>query len=112
MTNIQEASNSTTSVGKVGGPVQTVLNISGLQIISVLISADNSLTGNSYDVYVSNNSTTWHYLRSIQLQGNITTNSFTPFNQGVFATPTSFNFIKILVPAIPDTTSSIVISAR
>ena len=112
MTNIQESSNSTISVGKVGAPVQAVLNISGLQIISVLISADNSLTGNSYDVYVSNNGTTWHYLRSIELQGNITTNSFTPFNQGVFATPASFNLIKISVPEVADTTVQVVVSSR
>lgn len=109
---IQESSNSTVSISKVGEQVQAVLNISGLQIITVIISSDNSLTGNSYDIYVSNNGHTWYYLRSVQCTGNFTSNSFTVDNQSVFGNILSFNHVKIALAGVADTIIQAIVSGR
>ncbi|MFI5405513.1 MAG: hypothetical protein ACHQ1D_03250 [Nitrososphaerales archaeon] len=112
MTVIQESSNSITVHGNVGESVSAVLNISGLSLITCIISSDNSLTGNSYDVHVSNDGHTFHYFRSVQMQGTLITNSFNPTNAGVFGSILSFNHVKIEVPAVPNVTSQLIISAR
>ncbi len=114
MTIIQESSNSVVVNGDINTPVEAILNISALSLVSIIITSDQSLTGTAYDVYVSNsnNYSTWHYLRSVQCTGNLTTNSYNIDNQSIFANILSFNAVKVSVPAVPNTTVSIVISGR
>ena len=112
MTIIQESSNSVVVNSEVNTPVEATLNISALSLVSIIITSDQSLTGTAYDVYVSNNYISWHYLRSVQCTGNLTTNSYNIDNQGIFANILSFDAVKMSVPAVPNTTVSIVISGR
>lgn len=109
---IQESSNSITVNGNRGESVSAVLNISGLSLMTCIISSDNAVDGNSYDIFVSNDGHTYHYFRSVQLQGTLTTNSFNPTSSGVFGSVCSFNFLKIEVPAVPDTSIDLIISGR
>lgn len=112
MTVIQESSNSVVVNGTINSAVEATLNIQGLQIISILISADQSLDGNSYDIYVSNNNLTWHYFGSVQMTGNLVTNCFSPTLSGVFGSVCSFNHLRINLPAILGLTGQVIISGR
>jgi hypothetical protein len=63
--------------------------------VSLLITSDGSLENNSYDINVSNNASQWHYVRSVALQGTLTSNSWSYDNQSVFLNILSFNHVKI-----------------
>ena len=114
MTVIQEQSNSITTHSSAGESVSAVLNLSGLSLITVIITSDHSLDGHEYIMYVSNDlaNDAWHYFRSVQLQGTLTTNSFSPTNSGVFGSILSFNFVKFEIAGVPETSIDLVASGR
>ena len=109
---LQESANSHEVKGIVGETTEAILNISGLNLVSVIIESNGNLDGNSYDIFVSNDMKFWHYLRSVATQGSTTNNSFSESNQSVFANILSYNFLKVTVSAIPDVQVSIVLSGR
>jgi hypothetical protein len=109
---LQESANSSFVTGASGESLECTLNISGLHLVSCIISSSDSLEGNSYDLLVSNNGVQYHFLKSIAMQSNITTNSWTPENQPVFATPLSFNFLRVVLSGTEGISSSILLSGR
>jgi hypothetical protein len=52
---LQESANSSFAAGASGESLECKLNISGLNLVSLLITSDGGLENNSYDTHVSNN---------------------------------------------------------
>ncbi len=109
---LQESANSSFVTGASGESLECILNISGLNLVSVLITSDGSLENGSYDIFVSNNASQWHYVRSVALQGTLTSNSFSYDNQSVFLNILSFNHVKIALSGTEGISSSILLSGR
>ena len=92
---LQESANSQKVKGIVGESTEAILNISALNLITVIVESSNgNLDGNSYDIFVSNDRNNFHYLRSVSMSGTSTNNSFSQDNQSVFGNVLSFNFVK------------------
>ncbi len=110
---LQESANSQEVQGLLGESTQAILNISALNLISVIIESSNgNLDGNVYEIWVSNDNNNYHYLRSVPMQGTSTNNSFGEINQSVFGNILSYNFLKIKTAAIPGVQISVIISGR
>ncbi len=109
---LQESANSSFVSGSAGESLECILNISGLNLVSLLITPDGSLEGSSYDIFVSNNGAQWHYVKSVALQGTVTSNSWSYDNQSVFLNILSFNFLKISLSGTNGISSNILLSGR